>query len=159
MDTQDDQPEKSSSEDESGLPPGWYPEPAGGWGLRWWDGTRWTEYRRGPSKPAVKWTWSWTWSLSIVFYVELALTMVGLFVSVFSIFSMDACMSDRCYDLVVDIWLGFMAAHAWLGVVCGLAFWWSKSIWVKCAAALFLPIGLVTTWVVADRMLTSAVNM
>jgi hypothetical protein len=25
-------------------PPGWYPEP-GTRGLRWWDGTRWTEHR------------------------------------------------------------------------------------------------------------------
>jgi uncharacterized protein DUF2510 len=28
-------------------PPGWYPERAGG-GLRWWDGTAWTEHRHGP---------------------------------------------------------------------------------------------------------------
>jgi len=27
-------------------PPGWYPEP-GATGLRWWDGTRWTEYGHG----------------------------------------------------------------------------------------------------------------
>lgn len=29
-----------------GPPPGWYPEPGGASGLRWWDGTRWTEDRR-----------------------------------------------------------------------------------------------------------------
>jgi hypothetical protein len=28
-------------------PPGWYAEGAGG-GLRWWDGTAWTEHRHGP---------------------------------------------------------------------------------------------------------------
>ena len=28
-------------------PPGWYPEGAGG-GLRWWDGTAWTEHRHRP---------------------------------------------------------------------------------------------------------------
>lgn len=31
-------------------PPGWYPEP-GNDGLRWWDGTRWTEHRSaGPPR-------------------------------------------------------------------------------------------------------------
>ena len=28
-------------------PPGWYPEGLGG-GLRWWDGSVWTEHRHGP---------------------------------------------------------------------------------------------------------------
>jgi uncharacterized protein DUF2510 len=28
-------------------PPGWYPEPGSG-GLRWWDGTRWTDARHLP---------------------------------------------------------------------------------------------------------------
>jgi hypothetical protein len=25
-------------------PPGWHPDPSGRYGLRWWDGVRWTEY-------------------------------------------------------------------------------------------------------------------
>jgi hypothetical protein len=32
-------------------PPGWYPDP-GNDGLRWWDGSRWTEHRNPGSPPA-----------------------------------------------------------------------------------------------------------
>ncbi len=32
-------------------PPGWYPEQASG-PLRWWDGSRWTEWRHMPPPPA-----------------------------------------------------------------------------------------------------------
>ena len=29
-------------------PPGWYPDPAGGFRLRWWEGTDWTDHFRAP---------------------------------------------------------------------------------------------------------------
>lgn len=32
-------------------PPGWYPDPAGGGGRRWWSGQGWTEHHR-PGEPA-----------------------------------------------------------------------------------------------------------
>jgi hypothetical protein len=34
------------------IPPGWYADPAGGNGKRWWDGSRWTEHVRMPEEPA-----------------------------------------------------------------------------------------------------------
>jgi uncharacterized protein YxjI len=33
-------------------PPGWYPDPAGGAGTRWWDGQGWTEHVQQPAPPA-----------------------------------------------------------------------------------------------------------
>lgn len=38
-------------------PAGWYPEPSGAEGQRWWDGTRWTEYATplaAPTQPAAQ---------------------------------------------------------------------------------------------------------
>jgi hypothetical protein len=34
------------------IPPGWYADPAGGGGKRWWDGGRWTENTREPEAPS-----------------------------------------------------------------------------------------------------------
>ena len=32
-------------------PPGWYPDPAGGSRLRWWEGTDWSDLYRAPPSP------------------------------------------------------------------------------------------------------------
>jgi hypothetical protein len=34
------------------IPPGWYPDPAGGAGKRWWDGSRWTDNIQEPEPVA-----------------------------------------------------------------------------------------------------------
>lgn len=47
---QDDQPTVDAS-GYPGAPPGWYPDPAGGPGLRWWDGYAWTDSTVLPEQP------------------------------------------------------------------------------------------------------------
>ena len=91
--------------------------------------------------------------------VELAATMVGLCFAFLSFFASDGCSSDRCYRLVGYVWVWLVVVHMVLGVVCGVAFWRSNWVAVRRAVALLLPICLVATWVVADRMLTKALNM
>jgi hypothetical protein len=39
----------------SAPPPGWYPDPVQPANLRWWDGTRWTEYRAAAWQPPGAW--------------------------------------------------------------------------------------------------------
>ena len=176
MDTQDDKPERSAPEDGKGVPPGWYADPVGGWDLRWWDGARWTEHvaaaqhgswRQGladlelaePPRPAVKRRWAW--SLSNVFRVEFGLALLGLLISLLGIMGSAGCPggSVRCYSLYTKVWLWLMVVQAVLVTACSVAFWRSKWIAVKRAAALLLPVGMVATWVVADRMITRALNM
>jgi Protein of unknown function (DUF2510) len=155
MDTRDDKPEGSAPVDGKVQPPGWYPDPAGGWALRWWDGTRWTEHLTvTPRKP------KWTWNLASVFQIELGLALFGLFVSFLSVFASDACgTSDRCYRLVYQVWLLWPVVQAVLVAVCWLAFSRSKWIGVKWAAAVGLPVGIVASWVVANQLLTKAQSM
>lgn len=156
-DTQDDKPEEPAPEDGKGVPPGWYADPASGWELRWWDGTKWTEQvavpaTRAPRRP---------WTLARVFQVEFGLALLGLFVSLFSLMSSAGCPgeSDRCYRLSEKVWLWLVVVQAMLVTACSVAFRWSKWTAVKRAAALLLPVGMVATWAIADRMYTKALNM
>src|SRR5262245_28779743 len=52
MDTYGDRPTTALPEVGAGMPPpAWYPNPAGGRGLRWWDGARWTAHVAVPTVP------------------------------------------------------------------------------------------------------------
>ena len=52
-----------------------------------------------------------------------------------------------------------MLVQAVVVVVCLVAFWQPKWISVKRAAAVLLPVGMVATLVVAERMFTEALKM
>jgi hypothetical protein len=164
MDTRDDKPEGPAPDDGKGVPPGWYADPADGWRLRWWDGARWTE-RTSVTPPQTvkrKWTWNlskWTWSLSNVFQVELALALLLCWVSFLGVMSSAGCQSDSCYRQYGKIWTWQMLVQGILVVVCLVAFWQSKWISVKRAAAVLLPVGMVATLVVAQWMFTEALKM
>jgi Protein of unknown function (DUF2510) len=158
VDGRDDQPQGGPPEEGNRLPAaGWYADPAGGGGQRWWDGERWTG-RVIVAPPASR--PRWTWSLSNVFRVELGLAGLAMYVSFFSIFALDACgASDRCTRLVETAWVWLLGGQAVVGAICWAAFRRSKRIAVKLAAAVVLPIGVVVVWVVGNRMLDQATSL
>jgi len=70
----------------------------------------------------------------------------------FSLFSLDSCESKRCETLVTQAWLLLTVGQSVVLAVCWTAFRWSKRVAVQRAAALLLPIGTVTIWVLATVM-------
>jgi len=152
MENREDGPEQPPAPKGAAAPSGWYSDPIGGSGLRWWNGSRWTEHR----------VVARTWGLAdVVFLVEFGLGLCALILSPFSLFASDACApgSDRCYETVDHAWRWMMVVQALLLAGCGVAFWRSKRPAVKLAAALLLAVGIVTTWVVAVGMISAALNL
>ncbi len=161
MDTQDDRPERPSPEDGKGMPPGWYPDPAGGWGLRHWSGAHWGDQVAAPVTPPAERT---SLYLSVALVVELVV-VVGTtpFFAFFTAMETDACpgigpgeKSNSCYDLLGHIILALLVVPPALLVVCGAAFlWaiWKRRVDVKRLAVLVLGIGTVMTWVISLAMI------
>jgi len=149
MDAHNDQPKTALSEDGRGVPPAWYPDPQGGWRLRWWDGAHWADQVVVPTAPPAKRT-SWD-DLTIVFCAELVLAFGAFLLAGILVMGVDSCESDRCVELYQRAWLLLMAVSLALPIVCGAAFFWaSRAKWVavKILAVLVLPIGTGTGWAV-----------
>jgi len=150
MDTHEHRPKTAPSEDGKGVPPsGWYPDPQGSPGLRWWGGAHWADQVVMPTTPPAKRT-SWD-DLTIVFCVELVLAFGAFFLAGILVMGVDSCESDRCGDLYLRAWLLLIAVSLALPIVCGAAFFWaSRAKWVvvKLLAVFALPIGTVTGWAV-----------
>jgi Protein of unknown function (DUF2510) len=78
MDTQDDQPKGPPPGDGTAQLPGWYPDPAGGWGQRWWDGARWTEHTTAAPPAAPPPALKPKGALEKVFQVEFVLAAIAI---------------------------------------------------------------------------------
>jgi Protein of unknown function (DUF2510) len=152
MATHEHRPTTAPSEaGNSGPPSGWYPDPQGSPGLRWWDGAHWADQVVMPTTPPAKRA-SWD-DLTIVFCVELVLAFGAFFLAGILVMGLDSCESDRCGDLYLRAWLLLIAVSLALPIVCGAAFLWaSRAKWVvaKLLAVFALPIGTMTggrfTW-------------
>ena len=155
MDTHDD-PERPSPADGTGMPPpGWYQDPQGGWGRRWWDGGRWTDHLAVPTTPPAK---DASRNLALVFTVEVALAVGAFSLAGMLVMGVDSCASAGCQGLYWNAWLLLMVAHVALLVVCGAAFLWARWAVVKLLAVFVLPIGMVTAWIVYVVMASTALD-
>lgn len=151
MDTHPDQPETTSPQGGQGLPlAGWYSDPHGGGGLRWWDGAHWTDQVAAATMPPVK---DPSRKLAGRFGGEVALAF-GLSLVLLFVVGLGAAGcgdSDSCYArfnrAFVVMAIGWPAVLlvcvAMFGVGAG-----TKRVAVKRSALWALRIGTVTIWVI-----------
>jgi Protein of unknown function (DUF2510)/Helix-hairpin-helix motif len=146
--TYDDWPEPSAPKDGKGAPPGWYPDPAGGPGGRYWDGAQWTDQMIVSSTPPAS---DPSRNLARVFTVEVVLALLALFLALILLLGADACYSARCYNLYGFAWLLLIVVSSALLVGCGAMFIVgsvTQRVAVKLLAVQVLSIGTVAAWIV-----------
>jgi Protein of unknown function (DUF2510) len=150
-DTHHDRPETAAPQDGKSLPPpAWYPDPQGDWGLRWWDGARWTDWTDQVTARTTPPAKDPSRELSLVFTIEVVLAFGAFFLAMLLGMGVANCgTSASCSDLA-GAWVLLMVAHAALLAVCGVMFMVgarTKRVAFKWVAVLVLPIGTVTAWI------------
>jgi len=152
VDDHDERPKTTAPENGKGLPPsGWYPNPQGGLGLRWWDGARWSDQVRAPTTPPRKHTASQ--QLNRAFGIEVPCTLLSFGVAWLTLFGVAGCSGTLGSDPQCQVWgwswLVLVAAHLVLLVVCGALFVVgvrTKRVALKRWAVMVLPSGIAAAW-------------
>lgn len=134
-------------------PPAWYPDPYGGYGLRWWDGARWSERVAVPTWPAAAHRTSVRTGTFAMEYVLAALgSAFWLFVLVMGT---GGCTSSEpeCYDAIshaaVALIVGVVAVMVASGAVLGWASRRPERNDARLLVAILLPVGVAAAWVLS----------
>jgi Protein of unknown function (DUF2510) len=104
MGAEDEQATTSPQDPTSIPPPGWYPNPQGAWGLRWWDGARWSDQVAAPTTPPRKDAASQ--QLNIAFGVEVPCALLSFGLAWLSLFGVAGCYGTLGSDPQCQVWGG-----------------------------------------------------
>lgn len=164
VDDHDERPTTTSPENGKALPPsGWYPNPQGGWGLRWWDGARWSDQVRAPTTPPRKDATSryLNMHLNIAFGIEVPCALLSFGLAWFVFFAVAGCLGPGGPDPQCQVWgwswLVLAAAHLALLVASGVLFVVgvrTKRVALKRWAVVALTSGIAAAWTLFIAVLT-----
>jgi hypothetical protein len=151
MGAKDEQPTTSPEEPTSMPSPGWYPNPQGGWGLRWWDGARWSDQVAAPATLPVKDAASQR--LNTAFGIEVPCALLSFGAAWLSGFAVAGCYGTGGPDRQCQVWgwswLVLVAAHLALLVAGGVLFVVgvrTKRVALKRWAVVVLPCEIAAAW-------------